>query len=160
MMPRNQANIGNRLPWIALGFLGLALLEGAFTFFKWTLWVAAAAEGITIRLRDYLYDHIQRLSFAYHDKTPTGELIQRVTSDVDALRRFFAEEGIGAGRIAFLFLVNFIAIMTLSPRLAWSSVIIMPLVFAVSIWFFRVLSSCTRNSRSRKRNYLPCCRKT
>ncbi len=131
-----QADIGNRLPWIALAFLGLALMEGAFTFLSGR-WAAAAAEGITIRLRDYLYDHIQRLSFAYHDKTPTGELIQRVTSDVDALRRFFAEEGIGAGRIAFLFIVNFIAIMTLSPRLAWSSVLLMPLVFAVSIWFFR-----------------------
>lgn len=132
----NQPGMSTRLPWVALSFLGLALLEGLFTFLSGR-WAAAAAEGITIRLRDYLYDHIQRLSFAYHDKTPTGELIQRATSDVEALRRFFAEEGIGAGRIAFLFIVNFIAIMTLNVRLALSSVVIMPIVFAVSIWFFR-----------------------
>ncbi len=131
-----QPEVGTRLPWVALGFLGLALVEGLFTFLSGR-WAAAAAEGVTIRLRDYLYDHIQRLTFAYHDKTPTGELIQRATSDVEALRRFFAEEGIGAGRIAFLFLVNFIAIMTLSVKLALYSVIIMPIVFAVSIWFFR-----------------------
>lgn len=131
-----QPNVANRLPWVALSFLGLALMEGLFTFLSGR-WAAAAAEGVTIRLRDYLYDHIQRLTFTYHDKTPTGELIQRATSDVEALRRFFAEEGIGAGRIAFLFIVNFTAIMTLSPRLAWSSVIIMPAVFVVSIWFFR-----------------------
>ena len=132
----NQPDMASRLPWVALGFLGLALLEGMFTFLSGR-WAAAAAEGITIRLRDYLYDHIQRLSFAYHDKTPTGELIQRATSDVEALRRFFAEEGIGAGRIASLFLVNFIAIMTLNVRLALMSVILMPIVFVVSIWFFR-----------------------
>lgn len=131
-----QPNMASRLPWVAFSFLGLALMEGFFTFLSGR-WAAAAAEGITIRLRDYLYDHIQRLSFAYHDKTPTGELIQRATSDVEALRRFFAEEGIGAGRIAFLFIVNFIAIMTLNVRLALSSVVIMPIVFAVSIWFFR-----------------------
>ena len=131
-----QPEIGTRLPWIALAFLGLALVEGLFTFLSGR-WAAAAAEGITIRLRDYLYDHIQRLTFTYHDKTPTGELIQRATSDVETLRRFFAEEGIGAGRIAFLFITNFAAIMTLSPRLAWSSVVIMPVVFVVSILFFR-----------------------
>lgn len=46
------------------------------------------SEGITRRLRNYLFDQIQRLSFTYHDHTPTGELIQRATSDVDAVRRF------------------------------------------------------------------------
>ncbi len=131
--------IRERLPWVALGFIGLALLQGAFTFYSGR-WAAASAEGIALRLRDYLYDHIQRLSFAYHDKTPTGELIQRVTSDVDALRRFFAEQAIGAGRIIFLFLVNFIALLTLNVRLALLSVMVMPIIFVTSIFFFKEVS--------------------
>ena len=82
------------LPLVALGFVGLALVQGAFTFLSGRL-AAQTAEGIVLRLRNYLYDHIQRLSFTYHDGTPTGELIQRSTSDVDALRRFFADQAIG-----------------------------------------------------------------
>ena len=131
--------IRQQLPWVALGFVGLALLEGIFTFMSGR-WAAASAEGVTLRLRDYLYDHIQRLSFAYHDKTPTGELIQRVTSDVDALRRFFSEQAIGAGRIIFLFLVNFVALLTLNVRLAVLSVVIMPVIFAASVVFFKKVS--------------------
>lgn len=126
------------LPWVALGFIGLALVQGLFTFLSGR-WAAAAAEGVTLRLRDYLYDHIQRLSFAYHDRTPTGELIQRATSDVEALRRFYSEEAIGFGRILILFLINFIALLTLNTRLALISVATMPIILVTSVLFFRRL---------------------
>ena len=95
---------------IAIGFLGLASLEGSFSYFSGRL-AAYTAEGITRRLRNYLFDHIQHLDFSYHDKTPTGELIERCTSDVDAQRRFYSEQAIGVGRIILLFVINFAAIM-------------------------------------------------
>jgi ATP-binding cassette subfamily B protein len=50
------------LPWVAAGFLGLALSEGMFTFLSGRL-AAQTAEGIAFRLRNFIYDHIQRLSF-------------------------------------------------------------------------------------------------
>ncbi len=124
------------LPLIALGFVGLALVQGGFTFLSGKL-AAQTAEGITLRLRNYLFDHIQRLSFSYHDRTPTGELIQRATSDVDALRRFFADQAIGVGRISLLFLVNFGALLWLNWRLALLSVIAVPVIVITSFFFFR-----------------------
>ena len=127
------------LIWVALGFVLLALFQGIFTFLSGR-WAAAAAEGATVRLRDYLYDHIQRLSFAYHDRTSTGELIQRATSDVDAMRRFYAEQAIGAGRIVTLFIVNFIALLTLNVQLALLSIVVIPFVLVVSIFFFSKIS--------------------
>jgi ATP-binding cassette, subfamily B, bacterial len=127
------------LALVALGFVGLALFEGGFSYLSGRL-AAQTSEGVARRLRNYLYDHIQRLSFNYHDRTPTGELIQRATSDVDALRRFFAQEAIGFGRILLLFTINFIAIFSLHPRLALVSVVSMPVVIAVSIYFFRRVS--------------------
>ncbi len=127
------------LLWIALGFVGLALLQGLFTFWGGRL-SAQTSEGITQRLRDYLYDHIQRLSFRYHDKAQTGELIQRSTSDVDAIRRFFADQAVNAGRIVMLFVINFIAIARLNTGLALFSVIVIPIVLVVSMWFFRRIS--------------------
>jgi ATP-binding cassette, subfamily B, bacterial len=75
------------LYYIGLGFIGLAAIEGSFSFLSGRL-AAQTAEGTTRRLRNYLFDHIQHLPFTYHDKTQTGELIQRCTSDVDAVRRF------------------------------------------------------------------------
>jgi ATP-binding cassette subfamily B protein len=129
----------NQLIWIALVFILLALLQGFFTFLSGR-WAAAAAEGATVRLRDYLYDHIQRLSFAYHDRTSTGELIQRATSDVDAMRRFYAEQAIGVGRIVTLFLVNFIALLSLNVQLALISIVVIPIVLIVSIFFFSKIS--------------------
>ena len=134
-----QSDQTDLLPLVALGFLGLALIQGAFTFLSGKL-AAQTAEGIVLRLRNYLFDHIQRLSFAYHDRTPTGELIQRCTSDVDAIRRFFADQAIGAGRIVLLFVVNFAALWLLNWQLALLSVIVVPLVVVMSFFFFRRVS--------------------
>jgi ATP-binding cassette subfamily B protein len=132
--------IGNNLTqtfiWIGLAFVGLALVEGTFSYLSGRL-AAYTAEGITRRLRDFLFDHIQRLSFSYHATTPTGDLIERVTSDVDALRRFFSEQGIGMGRIILLFVINFIAILNLNVRLGLVSVIVIPFMLLVSLWFFK-----------------------
>lgn len=122
--------------WIAAGFVLLALVEGSASFISGRL-AAYTAEGITRRLRDFLFDHIQRLSFSYHATTPTGDLIERVTSDVDALRRFFSEQGIGVGRIVLLFVINFIAILNLNVKLGLVSVVVIPFILLVSLWFFK-----------------------
>ena len=95
----------DRLPWYGLAFVGLAAFEGLMSYLR-GIWSARTAEGITQRLRDYLFDHVQRLPFAYHDHAKTGELIQRATSDMDTLRRFYADQAVGIGRIVALFGVN------------------------------------------------------
>lgn len=127
------------IQWIALGFILLAMTEGGFTFISGTL-ASQTAEGITRRLRNYLFDHIQKLTFTYHDKTQTGELIQRSTSDVDAIRRFYSEQAIGIGRVILLFLINFIALLSLNVRLAFVSIVILPLIVLVSVFFFKRIS--------------------
>ena len=148
LLLRNFADtiLGNTTPFagtlertlilIALGFVGLAVVEGGFSFLSGRL-AAFSAEGITRRLRNFLFDHIQRLSFAYHSKTPTGDLIERVTSDVDSVRSFFNEQAIGVGRIVLLFIINFVAIWQLNWKLALASIIVIPFILAVSVWFFK-----------------------
>lgn len=127
------------LPWIAAGFVILALAEGGGSFMSGRL-AAYTAENVVRRLRDYIFDHLQRLSFTYHDRTPTGDLIQRATSDVDAVRRFFAEQTIGIGRIVLLFLVNWIAVFNLNVTLALLSVVVVPIILSLSVYFFRLIS--------------------
>ena len=127
------------LPLFALGFIGLAVAEGGFSFLSGRL-AAYTAESVTLRLRKYLFDHMQRMTFTYHDKTSTGELIERATSDVEAMRRFYAEQAIGVGRIILIFLINLAALLKLNVRLALVSVVIIPLIVGVSMFFFRLIS--------------------
>jgi ATP-binding cassette subfamily B protein len=129
-------DMGRTFLYIGLAFVGFAAFEGTFAFLSGRL-AAYTAEGITRRLRNFLFDHIQRLSFSYHSKTPTGDLIERVTSDVDALRRFFSEQAIGVGRIILLFVINWVAILNLSVKLGLVSVISIPPILLVSLWFFK-----------------------
>ncbi len=128
------------VPLVALGFLGLALVEGGASYLSGR-WAARTAEQVAWRLRNYLYDHLQRLTFSYHDRMQTGELLQRATSDVEAIRRFFVEQGVGIGRILILFVVNFIAIMTIRVDLALLSIVVIPVLVLVSLYFFKKISA-------------------
>ncbi len=131
-----SAQLTRNLIYIALGFVGLALIEGGTAYISGRL-AAFTAESITRRLRNFLFDHIQRLSVSYHSTTSTGDLIERCTSDVDALRRFFSEQAIGVGRIVLLFIVNLVALLQLNTKLGWVSVISIPIVLVASLWFFK-----------------------
>lgn len=124
---------------IALSFVLLAGLQGLFTYISGRL-AARTSENTTRRLRNYLFDHIQHLPFSYHAETDTGELISRCTSDVDALRRFYNDQAIGIGRISLLFIINFIALLQLNTKLALISVIAVPFILGISIYFFRKVS--------------------
>ncbi len=121
---------------VAVGFVLLALFQGMFTFIAGTF-AARTGEGIAQRVRNYMYDHIQRLSFTYHDTTKTGDLIQRSTSDVETVRRFLAEEALGFGRILMIFSVNMIALILIHWQLALISTLVVPVVMLTSVFFFR-----------------------
>jgi ATP-binding cassette subfamily B protein len=73
------------------------------------------SQRVAYDLRNALYDHLQRLSFAYHDRAKTGDLMSRVTSDVDSAR-IFTGQGV-------LQLVNtvvlYVAVIALMFRLSW-----------------------------------------
>ena len=134
------ASTGDLPVWlIALGFVALAGMHGVFTFLSGR-YAAKTAEGTIERLRNYLFDHIQNLPFSYHAETDTGDLIQRCTSDVDALRRFYNDQAIGIGRISMLFIVNFIALLRLNTQLGLISVLAVPFILGTSLYFFQKVS--------------------
>ncbi len=81
-----QSNRGFML-WAALAIAVLGLVTAALTYVNQYLseWVAA---HIGYDLRNRLYQHIQHLSFSYHDHAQTGQLISRCIEDVRAVERF------------------------------------------------------------------------
>jgi len=124
---------------IALGFVLLAGLQGLFTYISGRF-AAKTAESTIQRLRNFLFDHIQNLPFSYHAETDTGDLISRCTSDIDAIRKFYNDQAIGIGRISMLFVINFIALLSINVRLGLLSIIVVPFILAVSIYFFKKVS--------------------
>ncbi|HFC13047.1 MAG TPA: ABC transporter ATP-binding protein, partial [Anaerolineae bacterium] len=129
-------NSGYLLPLYAIAVVAIAALQGLFSFIGGR-GAALVAEKITQRLRNYLYDHLQRLSFSQHDRAKTGERLSRATSDVDAIRKVIAEQAIGFGRIFFRFSVSFSALLWLNPRLAFYSIIVLPILAITSVIFFK-----------------------
>ena len=119
-------------------FGGISLFRAVFSFLEGK-GKAKVSETVVRDIRNRMYDHIQHLSFQYHDKAQTGELVQRATSDVDAVRRFFAEQVPGIARIGLLFVINFVILMVLDYRLALLSIIAVPLITFISVFFFRLI---------------------
>jgi len=69
----------------SLAVIGVALVQGAMRFGQ-RYAMESVSTRVVARLRSQLYSHLQRLSFAFYDQAQTGELMSRVTADVDAVR--------------------------------------------------------------------------
>ncbi|MFL5657812.1 MAG: ABC transporter ATP-binding protein [Ktedonobacteraceae bacterium] len=90
-------------------------------------------------LRDRVYDHLQTLSFSFHDEAETGQLMSRLTVDIEAVRNFIP---LGLLR-ALLALVTFSAITVILFRLDWHlalvTMICVPILIVLSIQVARRL---------------------
>ncbi len=77
----------SKLAWLAGAILGVSLVRGIFDFAR-TYTVDSLSQFVSYDFRKKLYDKLQHLSFAYHDKEHTGNLMSKATADVEAVRRF------------------------------------------------------------------------
>jgi ATP-binding cassette subfamily B protein len=71
----------------ALGLIGVAMVRGLFNFTQ-GYWSEKASQNVAFDVRNALFDKIQSLSFSYHDRAQTGQLMTRLTSDVEMVRQF------------------------------------------------------------------------
>jgi len=106
----------------ALGFalaclLVLAVLRGLFGFLHVYLGERISHQ-VAYQLRDELFAKVQRLSFSYFDRNETGQLLTRLTNDVDQLRAFLGSGLIQIVQSLIMFVVSIIVIMVLDWRLA------------------------------------------
>ena len=83
--------LAKRLPHLVVisvaGLVGIALVRGVFNFLQGYL-AERASQGVAFDLRDALFARIQRLSFSYYDQAQTGQLLTRLTNDVEQMRMF------------------------------------------------------------------------
>ena len=102
--------------WIVLAVLVvITLLQGIFMYLKSKL-SAAVAQDSSKRLREKLYDHLERLPFDYHAKAQTGDIVQRCTSDIETVQNFVSGQFIDALQIILQVVVALIIMLLMSPR--------------------------------------------
>ena len=122
--------------WIcSLSLVTLTCTRGVFLFLRGKL-SAQAAENIARNMRMKLYDHIQNLPYGYHVKAESGDLIQRCTSDVDTVRKFFATQMVEIGRAFFIVTFAIIMMLSLNKKMTVIAMVIVPIIFIFSYVFF------------------------
>ena len=101
-------------------------------------------------LRHQLYSHIQRLSLGFHDRKQTGDLISRLTSDIDAIQSFIASGLLGA-LMNSLTLVGMIAVMfCINRQFTLIALSVAPVLFLVVFHFTRRIKKATRDVRKKE----------
>ncbi len=118
----------------ALAMVGVALLRALFSFLQ-GFWAAKVSQNVAYDLRNALYEKIQNLSFGYHDRAQTGQLLTRATSDVDRVQGF-----VGSGFMMFITAVIMIVgslflLFSLDWQLALIMLVLMPLTMIVFVTF-------------------------
>src|SRR4029077_10055932 len=113
-----------------------------------------AGQQVMHDLRRTLYHHIHRLSLAEHDKKRTGDLISRVTSDIDRIQDFVTSALLGIVT-SILTLFGIIGVMLyMSWRFTVVSLSIAPVLFLVVYYFTRRIKKASRDVRKKESELL------
>ena len=121
---------------IALFLIAVGLLGASFRYLA-GVFNARAGETLVTTARDELYRHIQRLPWSWHSKNPTGDIIQRCTSDVERIKTFFQEQFVMAFRLGMTILLALACMLSMNAKLSLIVVVILPIVMSYSLHFYR-----------------------
>ncbi len=115
-----QVTVNQTILWyMGLGIVAAQILR-AVTVFGQNYMSAYIGQKVAFDLRNRIYDRIQRLSFAFHDKAQTGQLMSRATQDVEAVQTF-----VSMGSIRILYIaVTFFGILGILLWMNWSLAIV------------------------------------
>ena len=123
----------------ALLILAIAILRGLAALIQ-TYCSESMAQSVVFDLRNRLYDHLQQLSFSYYDKAQTGELMSRMTADVETLRMV-----LGTGLINFIAnILTLLAILGMLFSLDWQLALVALVVIPPAYLTARRFSSKAR----------------
>jgi ATP-binding cassette subfamily B protein len=155
------------LPWLIRGGIDTALYppDGSVSLLRYPLWILCAAalqgffryfwriniHGFSRRceadLRDRVFSHLQRLPLSYFQHTKTGDLMSRLTNDIQAVRELmgFGSLAIVDAMVVIIFSLTFM--FTIDPWLTFWSMLAMPLITVVVRFFGRHIFRWSRSTQ-------------
>ena len=95
------------------------------------------SERFVKSMRDSLYSHIQRLPYSWHVKNPTGDIIQRCTSDVEVVRAFIADQVVEFISTIFLIAVYLSMMFAMNAKIALLACFFVPFVIGTSMHYHK-----------------------
>jgi ATP-binding cassette, subfamily B, multidrug efflux pump len=110
-----------------LGLLALTAIKGLLSFLQGR-WTEAASQGVAYSLRGGIHQKLLALSFSYHDRTETGQLLSRALQDVERIRFLTGRASLRIVEATLLLVGALIALVALNPPLALLSLSTMPLL--------------------------------
>ncbi len=124
------------LLYAALGLAVFAIFRGSMMILN-SVFKAKFSEKIAMTLRDNVYEHLQHLSYQYHNSADTGDLIQRCTTDIDTIRMFFQNHVFNVFWISSLAIAVIYQMLGISVPLTFVSLIVIPITVGISIYYFK-----------------------
>ncbi len=137
------------LEFAAVAVMVIAVIGAACSYIEKYV-TTSTSQWVMHDLRRTLYSHIQRLSLTYHDQKQTGDLISRVTSDIDSIQSFIASGLLGA-LVNSLTLVGMVGVMFyINWRFTLIALSVAPLLFLVVYTFTRRIKKAAREMRRKE----------
>ncbi|MHB1294734.1 MAG: ABC transporter ATP-binding protein [Anaerolineae bacterium] len=135
-----DVGIGQNRPDVLASRVGLLLLvtlaQGVLRFGEGYL-TERVSQGIAYVMRNQLYCKLQSLSFSYHDRIQTGQLLSRATSDVERMRRITGRGVLRLVDAAVLLTGTTIILLRTNAPLALLSLSVMPVIVVIVQRFVR-----------------------
>jgi ABC-type multidrug transport system fused ATPase/permease subunit len=124
------------LNWAVLALLGLTLVKGGLTFLQGR-WVEIASQNVAYGLRNAIHRQLSALSFSYHDRTETGQLLSRAIQDVERIRFLTGRALLRIAEGGTLLLGTAGVLLWMNPQLALLALATTPLLVYRALQFGR-----------------------
>jgi len=143
------ANKTAMLNFAIVSVIGIAFLNSASSYVQ-NVSMTTAGQWVMHDLRSTLYHHIQRLSLSYHDQSQTGDLMTRVTSDIDTVQSFISSTLMDT-MVDILMLTGMIAVMVYYDwKFTLIALSITPLLFLFVYNYTHRIKRATRAARKKE----------
>ena len=132
---------------IAILYAVTALLLFVFTF-AYTWFLQQAGQRALADLRTRLLDHILHLDYAFLSSTPTGELVSRLTSDIDQLSAVMSSSSVVILVESVTFIVIVVVMVSINWQLALLALAVIPVLAFITRYFRRRIRQSSVGERS------------
>jgi len=136
------------LVWVVLAYLGLTLADGVASFCEEYLsdWVGGR---FMVSLRTEFFSHLQSLSLSFFERRSLGDMLSRLSDDIEEIEEFVISEMASTLTYLFQFVFFVGALFYLQWHLALVSLIVLPLFLVVARYFSKRMGGATREERRR-----------
>jgi ATP-binding cassette subfamily B multidrug efflux pump len=122
------------LLWLVMAGVGATALRGLFSFGQ-NYTMEYISQKVAYDIRKEMYEQIQILSFSYHDRARSGQLMARATSDVEVVRRFVGSGVVEISANVLIFLTILVFLLFMHVKLTLLSISTIPILVYVVVNF-------------------------